>query len=226
MCGRFTLTELNPDVVRETFAISGELPPVPPRYNLAPTQPVATVVRDPETGDNQLKLMHWGLIPSWAKDPSIGSRMINARSETLTEKPSFRTPLQRRRCLILSDGFYEWQTQAGGKQPIYIRLAEDGTFAFAGLWERWTEPNSGDPLLSCTIITGPANELLSNFHDRMPIILPREDYDTWLDPSLTDTARLVPLLRPYPAEQMVAYPVSRRVNVVQNDDPSLIERAS
>jgi len=187
---------------------------------------VATVVNEND-GSRVLRLMRWGLIPSWAKDPSIGSRMINARSETVAEKPSYRNALKRRRCLIVADGFYEWQKQpGGGKVPMFISLADRQPFGFAGLYETWTEPESGESLVTCTIITGPPNDLVKSIHDRMPIILPPEAYDLWLEPREMNTGLLTELLKPYPAEQMAAYPVSTRVNTPANDDPSLIERAS
>ncbi|MEL7555881.1 MAG: SOS response-associated peptidase, partial [bacterium] len=163
--------------------------------------------------------------PSWAKDPSVGARMINARSETLAEKPAFRNALKRRRCLIVADGFYEWQKQPGGKVPMFITLKDRQPFGFAGLYETWTEPESGASVTTCTIITGPANALVAPIHDRMPIILPSGAYDRWLDPQEMNTALLTDLLKPYPAGQMMAYPVSARVNAPTFDDPSLIERA-
>jgi len=226
MCGRFTLTEPDVGVLLETFSLTHPPEPLPPRYNIAPTQAVATVVNEND-GSRVLRLMRWGLIPSWAKDPSIGSRMINARSETLAEKPSFRNALKRRRCLIVADGFYEWQKQpSGGKVPMFITLKDRQPFGFAGLYETWTEPESGESLVSCTIVTGPANEFMESIHERMPIILPADAYDLWLDPQEMNTARLLEVLKPYPADQMRAYPVSTRVNTPANDDPSLIEMAS
>ena len=225
MCGRFTLTEPDVGVLLETFSLTHPPEPLPPRYNIAPTQPVATVVREND-GSTVLRMMRWGLIPGWAKDPTIGARMINARSETLAEKPAFRNAFKRRRCLIVADGFYEWQKRAGGKLPMFITLKDRQPFGFAGLYEIWTEPESGASLTTCTIITGPANELVASIHDRMPIILPPEAYDLWLDPLETNTSRLGELLRPYPADAMMAYPVSPRVNTPANDDPGLIERAS
>ncbi len=226
MCGRFTLTELDPTVLTETFSLGGGVPDLPPRYNIAPTQTVATVVRDAGQATNRLVLMRWGLIPHWAKDPGIGSKLINARGETVNEKPSFRVALRRRRCLVVADGFYEWQAQPQGpKQPMYITLADHRPFGFAGLWEQWTEPESGDTATTCTIITTQPNALMAPIHNRMPVILPRADYAAWLDPERTDPAQVMPLLRPYDAGQMVAYPVSRRVNAPTDDDPSLIERA-
>jgi putative SOS response-associated peptidase YedK len=228
MCGRYTLTQTNPDQFVATFSLEDPPPSdLPPRYNIAPTQPIPTIVRNPDTGRNEFKIMRWGLIPSWSKDASVGSKMINARCETLVEKPSFRTALNKRRCLVVADGFYEWKTQAGGsKQPVYITLKDHPLFGFAGLWERWTEPESGETVTTCTIITGEPNELIAPIHTRMALILPPDSYDRWLDPSNTEGRSLTDLFRPYPADQMVVYPVSRRVNAVTNDDPSLIERAS
>lgn len=225
MCGRFALTGTDSVAIAEVFGLH-DVPDLPPCYNIEPTQPVATVVRDAEGGANQLAMMRWGLIPSWAKDPTIGSRLINARGETVHEKPSFRSALRRRRCLILADGFYEWQARPDGpKQPMFITLKDGGLFAFAGLWERWTEPESGAALTTCTIITTAPNELMAALHNRMPVILPRADYDAWLDPARSDPAQIMSLLRPYPAEDMVYYPVSRLVNDVRHDSPRLIERA-
>jgi putative SOS response-associated peptidase YedK len=227
MCGRFTLTELDPDLIAKTFSLESVIPDLPPRYNIAPTQPVAAVIRDAESGRNALAVMRWGLIPHWAKDPTIGSRMINARAETVADKPSFRVALCRRRCLIVADGFYEWQPQPDGpKAPVYITLRDHVPFGFAGLYERWTEPESGEVLTTCTIITTRPNDLLAPIHNRMPVILPRAAYDRWLDPAITDGAQVTPLLKSYPADQMIAYPVSRRVNSPANDDPGLIERSA
>ena len=226
MCGRFTLTEPDVGVLLETFSLTHPPEPLPPRYNIAPTQAVATVVNEND-GSRVLRLMRWGLIPGWAKDPTIGARMINARSETVAEKPAYRNALKRRRCLIVADGFYEWQKQpGGGKVPMFITLADRQPFGFAGLYEIWTEPESGASLVTCTIITGPANDRVKPIHDRMPVILPPDAYDRWLDPREMNTGLLTALLQPYPAEQMAAYPVSARVNSPANDDPGLIERAS
>jgi len=227
MCGRFTLTELQPDVLTEVFTLHGGAPELTPRYNIAPTQPVATVIRDAKTDANQLEIMRWGLVPSWAKDITIGSRLINARGETIHEKPSFRAAFKRRRCLVVADGFYEWQKQAdGSKQPLYITLKEEGPFAFAGLWEFWVDPGSGGELVTCTIITTTPNDFMRPIHNRMPVILPRSEYDRWLDPAQEDPAALLPLLRPYPDDLMTAWPVSKRVNSPANDDAELLEQAS
>ena len=219
MCGRFTLTA-DVNSLQETFPWVNIPPEITPRYNIAPTQPVAVV---PNDGKNRLDFYNWGLIPSWAKDPSIGSRMINARSETLAEKPSFRTAFRRRRCLVLTDGFYEWQKQPDGKTkiPMYIRLRSEKPFAFAGLWEVW-DSKDGSTILSSTIITSAPNDFMRSIHNRMPVILPQEDYQTWLTPGEGDQDQLSEMLRPYPADQMVAYPVSTLVNNPRNDLPQCV----
>ncbi len=214
MCGRFTLTA-DPNDLREAFPWLNIPRPVEPRYNIAPSQPVAVVAND---GKNTLDYFVWGLIPSWAKDPAIGSRMINARSETLIEKPSFRNAFRRRRCLILADGFCEWKASEGkkSKTPMYIQLKDGKPFALAGLWEIWNAPDASR-ILSCTIITTQPNSFLKDIHDRMPVILPESAYQTWLDPKELNPASLQPLLQPYPAEMMSAYEVSTLVNSPANE---------
>lgn len=218
MCGRFTLTVPGEQAAQQ-FGLSDPSVKLAPRYNIAPTQPVAAV-RAAETG-RELALLRWGLIPPWAKDLSIGARMINARAETAAEKPAFRSAMKQRRCLILADGFYEWQTTGSSKQPFYFRVAGDGPFAFAGLWEHWRSPQ-GDQIHSCTILTTEANELVRPLHDRMPVILRPEDYGRWLDPALRDAAAVADLLAAYPADAMHTYPVSKSVNRVSNDGAELI----
>ena len=219
MCGRFTLFH-TPEEVAERFG-ANEVLETEAHYNIAPTQNIAVVTQN---GARHLENYHWGLIPSWAKDTSIGSRMINARAETLAEKPSFRTALSRRRCLIPADGFYEWQDAAEGgkaaKTPMYLHRKDSGLFAFAGLWDEWHAPD-GSPLRSCTIITTMPNAVAAPIHDRMPVILRPEDESFWLDNSVTDTPALLSLLVPSPPEDMEAYPVSRRVNVPTADDREL-----
>jgi putative SOS response-associated peptidase YedK len=230
MCGRFTLrTPLT--VLAEQFLFDlSKLPAdvlARPRFNIAPTQEIAAV-RQPAAGPpRELALLHWGLIPSWAKDMKMASSMINARSETIAEKPAFRTALARRRCLILSDGFYEWKKEGKQKLPYYFQLADGRPFAFAGLWERWRGgPNAGidagPPVESATIITTTANELCKPYHDRMPVILHPSDYELWLNPEVTDTREL-PLLSPLPACEMQSRPVNPRVNNVRNDDAGVLE---
>jgi len=220
MCGRFTLTA-DPNELRQTFPWLNIPDDLPPRYNVAPSQPVAVV---PNDGRNQLDFFVWGLIPSWAKDPSIGNRMINARAETLQEKPTFRAPFRHRRCLIPANGFYEWKQDPGrkGKIPTYIKLKSEKPFAFAGLWDRWLSPD-GSEVLSCTIITTTPNQMMQEIHNRMPVILPEESYQLWLDPGNPDVSHLQALLKPYPGEEMIAYPVSPLVNNPANDDPTCIQ---
>jgi len=219
MCGRFTLTA-DVNAIQEAFPWVNVPPGLQPRYNIAPSQPVAVV---PNDGKNRLDFYTWGLIPSWAKDPSIGNRMINARSETLAEKPSFRTSYKRRRCLVLADGFYEWRQEAKGqpKTPMYIRLESGDPFAFAGLWDQWNAPD-GSTILSCTIITTQPNSLVEHIHNRMPVILPPQAYDAWLMPGEQSPTELAHWLVPYPAEEMMAYPVSRQVNSPNNESPEVI----
>lgn len=219
MCGRFTLTA-DPDELRQAFPWLN-FPSAPqPRYNIAPTQPIAVI---PNDSASRLDYYIWGLIPFWAKDPSIGSRMINARAETLAEKPAFRSAFRRRRCLIPASGFYEWRANPGGKTktPIYIRLKSGLPFAFAGLWERWESPD-GSTVLSCTIITTTPNDLLRDIHNRMPVVLSPQAYSLWLDPDEPPLEQLAGLLKPYPAEEMQAYEVSRQVNKPENDSADLI----
>ena len=219
MCGRFTLT-LDPSELREAMPWLNVPDELRPRYNIAPTQPVAVVAND---GKHQVDFYIWGLIPSWAKDPEIGNRMINARAESLAEKPSFRSAFRRRRCLVLADGFYEWKQEQNSnlKTPLYIQLKSKQPFSFAGLWENWNSPD-GSQVYSCTIITTAANELIQTFHSRMPVILPEKSYSTWLSPQEFEPRQLEPLLLPYPASEMVAYPVSRRVNSPANDLPECV----
>jgi putative SOS response-associated peptidase YedK len=215
MCGRFTLAT-PPEIVAEFFELA-VAPELTSRYNIAPTQPAPAILVDETNGGRAFRSLHWGLIPTWAKEASIGSRMINARAETLAEKPSFRTAFKRRRCLIATDGFYEWQKLDRGKQPHCIRMADDAVFAMAGLWERWRSPD-GSQLDSCTIITTEPNELLAPIHDRMPVILAHDRFGEWLDPENKDTESLERLLRPFPADAMRYFPVSTRVNAPAIDD--------
>jgi putative SOS response-associated peptidase YedK len=169
-----------------------------------------------------LARLRWGLIPSWAKDPAIGNRMINARAETVAEKPAFRAAFRRRRCLVVADGFYEWARGGKPRQPYFIRMHDDRPFAFAGLWESWQGPDEG-PVESCTLLTTEPNELLEPIHNRMPLILGEDDYDQWLDPALQRPDALQPLLRPLPSDQMTAEKISTYVNSPANDDPRCIE---
>lgn len=217
MCGRYTL--FHP--IGKLFDLP-DPPVLPPRYNIAPTQDVPVVVVSPDGGGRQLKMMHWGFIPPWATDRDFGARMINARAETVAEKPTFRAAFRRQRCLIPADGFYEWQKLEGGaKQPFHIRLASEEVFAFAGLWGPWQDP-AGGLVESCTILTTTPNVLVQDIHDRMPVILPPEHYDYRLDPTSKDLDKLVAVLRPHPAAEMVCRPVSLAVNDPKHDAPDSI----
>ena len=218
MCGRYTL-RTPVETLAEEFGITGPLPEVPTRFNVAPTQEVAAVLEEDE--QRKLEMLRWGLIPSWADDPAIGNRMINARSETAAQKPSFRSAFRKRRCLVLADGFYEWQKTASGKQPYYIRMGDGSPFAFAGLWESWGK--YGEEVRSCTILTTEANGLVGEIHHRMPVILPAEEYDLWLAPDMREAEPLLDLLRPYPDDVMEAYSVSRFVNSPSNDSEQCVE---
>ena len=220
MCGRFTLTDPNADIAVQ-FGLP-EMPDIPPRYNIAPTQSVAAVRLKTGEQSRELVMLHWGLIPFWAKDPKIGARMINARSETAAQKPSFRAAFVRRRCLVIADGFYEWQKQNGTKQPFFIHLRDARPFAFAGLWEHWQGPDAS-VIESCTLLTTEPNDFLRPVHNRMPVILNPADYGLWLDPEIRQPDQIQHLLRPYPAQEMDAYPVSTFVNRPANDSPRCIE---
>jgi len=223
MCGRYTLTTPL-EGLRAVFLFEESLN-LAARYNIAPTQEVPAIRRGSDDDRRHLVLLRWGLIPSWAKEASIGSRMINARAESVAEKPAYRNAFRRRRCLIPADGFYEWQARPSGpKQPYLIAPAAGGPFAFAGLWELWTDKADGETVESFTIVTTEANRRLAAIHHRMPVVLAPADHDAWLDPAAPADA-LLALLRPAPEETFVATPVSTRVNAVRNDDPSLIEPA-
>jgi putative SOS response-associated peptidase YedK len=221
MCGRYTLT-IDPAELMDRFNLTSADVTTEPRYNIAPTQFVAVVY---DESPRTLSAAQWGLIPSWSKDASIGSKMINARAETLDEKPSYRTLLKKKRCLILADGFYEWQKhEDGSKTPMRITLADDAPFALAGLWDVWKTP-TGEWLKTCTIITTAPNALMESIHNRMPAVLTRDAEIEWLNKANDDAGYLKSLLAPYPAEQMKAYAVSKSVNNVKNDKPAVIEPA-
>ncbi|MCC6190869.1 MAG: SOS response-associated peptidase [Anaerolineales bacterium] len=218
MCGRFTLT-VDPEELQKQFGLAQPPPAgLAPRYNIAPSQAVAVVANEPE---RKLEFFQWGLIPSWAKDPKIGNKLINARAETLAEKPAFRAALKRRRCLVVADGFYEWKKLDGRKQPMYIHLKDGRPFAFAGLWEVWRSPQD-ELFKTCTIITTEPNALLEGIHNRMPAILPPESYDLWLAPGDQAADAVLPLLRPYNPADMRAVAVSSRVNSPTTDSPELV----
>lgn len=219
MCGRFTLTQ-SAIALAEYFQLP-EVPDWTTQYNIAPTQMVATVVQHPTSHQRQFQQLRWGLIPSWAKDLSIGAKLINARAETVAEKPSFRSAFKQRRCLVIADGFYEWQKQAGTKQAFYFRLQDGQPFAFAGLWEKWHSPDQAE-IISCTILTTVANELLQPIHERMPVILEPKNYDLWLDPEVQTPQPLQFLLAPYSAAAMTSYPVSKLVNSPKNNSPECL----
>ena len=219
MCGRFAFYSPHEAVAR-LFGVA-DAPEIEPRYNIAPTQFVAAVR---ETGGpREVAMLYWGLVPSWAKEKSIGARMINARSETLAEKPSFRNAYKRRRCLLLADGYYEWQRSGPIKQPYFISFASGEPFGMAGLWERWRDPGSGEPLESCCIVTTSPAPAVAHVHDRMPVIIPPDAYAEWLDPDNAATDRLARLLVPCEAPGLQARPVSRRVNDARNQGAGLLE---
>lgn len=248
MCGRFALTSPT-DELAGYFNVLVKTQ-LSPRYNIAPTQPVACVrqtvgsAAEPSTPQGpaarELVSLRWGLIPYWAKDPAIGSRMINARSESVADKPAFKEAFRKRRCLVVADGFYEWKRLQAAKQPYFIFMEDRSPFAFAGLWERW-KPGAGQldkitgpgrpevtmsadgRVESCSFLTTGPNELMETIHDRMPVIVPPEHWNTWLDPEIDDPEALEELLLPYPAEKMRAHPVSTHVNNPGNDDPTCVE---
>jgi putative SOS response-associated peptidase YedK len=213
MCGRYTLKS-RAQVIAETFGV--EVPPtLPERFNIAPSQLVLAVRTRPPGHQRELVALHWGLVPFWADDPDIGDRMANARSETAAAKPAFRSSFRARRCLIVADGFYEWQARDGRKQPYYIRLKSGRPFGIGGLWDRWDK--QGEPIESCTILTCAANEPMMAIHERMPVVIPPESFETWLDPAEHDVRKLSRLLRPFHPDEMTAYPVSMLVNNARAD---------
>ena len=220
MCGRYSLVASIAEL-EGRFGFDGTDAVYSPNYNVAPTQGVLTVVA--ESDARRAVRMRWGLIPSWAREASIGSRMINARAETVAEKPSFRTALRRRRCLVLADGFYEWRRTGAGKRPMRITMASGEPFAFAGLWDTWRD-QQGEAITSCTIITTGANDLLRPVHDRMPVILQRDREDLWLDHGVREPDVLREALTPYDPGTMKAYEVSTLVNSPANDGPEVIAR--
>ncbi len=224
MCGRFT-NKAKPEQIKKEFKIGRISPKIfEPRYNIAPTQPSTAVLES--GGERTIENLQWGLIPSWAKDDSFAGKLINARAESLAEKPSFRNAFRHRRCIIPASGFYEWSKKgAGAKQPFYFYLKDKEVFGFAGLFEEWTDKETGEVLETCAIITTEANEILEPVHDRMPVILRPEFYDEWLDSKESNTDELEKMLVSYPAEEMAAHPVSRAVNSPVYDSPELIEKS-
>ena len=214
MCGRFAFYS-PAEAAAALFGVDATVPSEP-RYNIAPTQPVPAI-RCAEGQDREFVMLRWGLIPYWAKDPSIGNRLINARAETVAEKPAFREAYRRRRCIILADGFYEWQKDAAGKTPYFISLASGEPFAFAGLWERWMDRDTGELLQTATIVTTVANDFIARLHDRMPVILQPDAASAWLarEPNLLDTMRGDP-------PELQAWPVGRKVNNARNEGAELV----
>jgi len=219
VCGRFTLRS-NPTVLAAEFEMEA-FPLLSPRYNIAPMQPILAVRRDPDSSRRIAALFKWGLVPSWADDPKIGNRMINARSETAAEKPSFRAAFRRRRCLVPSDGYYEWKKDGSAKQPYLIYQADGRPFAIAGLWEIWTAPD-GSVLETCSLLTTSANVTLASLHDRMPVIIAPADRSEWLDPA-TPSPALQSLMRPAPEDLMTFHRVSTRVNSPLHEEAACID---
>lgn len=226
MCGRFTFFSKIEAIKRLLKIDSLNIPDdddlFGPRYNIAPSQEILAARVNSETGERVLTPLRWGLIPFWAKDKSIGNKTINARGEEVFSKPAFRAAAKKRRCLIPADGFYEWKKAAGGKQPFLIKMKNNQPFAFAGLWEQWE--GEGETIESCTILTTQANELVSQLHHRMPVILSEKDYTEWLDPNNQDKDKLAKLILPFPSDDLSMHPVSNLVNSPRNDNPRLIEK--
>ena len=222
MCGRFAFYSPREAVVR-LFGVAETALGIEPRWNIAPTTyvPAVRVLAGDET--RRLVMLYWGLVPGWAKDRAIGARLNNARSETLREKPSFRNAYKRRRCLVLADGYYEWQRSAASKQPYYIQLRSLEPFAMAGLWETWSDPANGDVLESCTLVTTSPVVSIAHIHDRMPVMLPPAKYAEWLDPANADVERLDRLLVANEAVELTARPVGKLVNNARNQGPALID---
>jgi putative SOS response-associated peptidase YedK len=217
MCGRFTRKEKF-DLLAEQLGLK-ICPPCEPRYNIAPSQMLMCIRTNPETKEREFTELKWGLVPSWAKDPSIGNKLINARGETVSEKPAFRKAFKQQRCLVLADGFYEWKREGKTKQPYYIRFKDSRPFAFAGLWER---SEKQEPALeTCALITTGPNALMEPIHNRMLVILPEQSYASWLNPGMNNTIYLSGLLEPHTAEKMEAFPISALVNNPRHDDPPM-----
>lgn len=217
MCGRFAL-RTPPNRLAQEFHVA-EVPEMEARYNIAPSQDVLAVRG--AAGGREAKLLRWGLIPSWAKDASLGAKLINARSETVEEKPAFREAFKHRRCIIPADGFYDWKRVGNRKQPYFFRLRDERLLGFAGIWEKWRDDR--ETIESCTILTTAANEAVSPMHERMPVILRPEDYDLWLDEDVRKRDLVKELLEPYPAPEMIAYPVSTLINSPMSQGEKLIE---
>ena len=221
MCGRFAFYSPHESVTR-LFGVGDPLP-IEQRWNIAPTRFVAAVRAGGGDRGRRISMLYWGLVPYWAKEKAVGVRMINARAETLKEKPAFRDAYRRRRCLVLADGYYEWQRGGAVSQPYFIRLASSEPFGMAGLWEKWKDPVSGEPLESCTIVTTQPAASVAHIHDRMPVIVPAPAYGEWLDPANEAVERLDRLLAPYDDAALAARAVSRRVNDARNEGADLVE---
>jgi putative SOS response-associated peptidase YedK len=222
MCGRYTLSAPGDDVAA-LFDLDGA-PLLPERYNIAPTQEAVVVRQAGLEGGRRLDFLRWGLIPLWAKEASIGNKLINARGETVAEKPAFKSSFRKKRCLVPTSGFYEWKAEGKVKQPFFIHRKDGKPFAFAGLWSSWKDRESGETIETFNLITTSPNEVLQPIHDRMPVILAPEDFQVWLDPKVEDTERLQALIKPAPPEPFEAYPVSRAVNSPMSDRADLIWR--
>lgn len=218
MCGRFVLTSRT-DQIEQSFGVE-DVPSSVPRYNIAPTQDVL-VIRQNGGGSRYAEMLRWGLIPHWAKDPAIGHKMINARSETAHEKPSFRNPIRYHRCLIPASGFVEWSQENGSKQPWYIHRKDGELLAFAGIWD--SRKDAEGTIESCSILTTSANALVAKIHDRMPVILSASEYDQWLDRQITEAQQLEALYAPFPSDLLQAIPISTRINNPRHDSPDCLE---
>lgn len=227
MCGRYTLTAKQEELVQRFLLkqIAEELMnELKPRYNIAPSQKMLAVRQSPEHGGRELAAFSWGLIPFWAKDPKIGYKTINARSETVAEKPAYRAAIKSRRCLIPASGFYEWlrEEKSRPKQPFYVAMASGDVFSMAGVWESWKSPE-GAVIVSCSILTTSANEIMAPVHHRMPVIIDEENYDCWLDLEEKNPEKLKSLFKPYASKQMICYPISTLVNSPRNEGPELLQ---
>jgi len=222
MCGRF-VQNFTFETLQQNFNISATAPDITPNYNVAPTQEILTIIK--HDNENKLERLHWGIVPFWAKDISIGSRMINARAETVSSKPSFRNAFKKRRCLIPADGFYEWKGEKGNKQPYYVSISSGEPFAFAGLWETWTDKKSDEESVynSCTIITTAASESIREIHHRMPAILDPKSHEKWLNFDIINSKELQLIIDDGVIHDMIFYPVSKLVNSVKNNDPNCIK---
>jgi putative SOS response-associated peptidase YedK len=220
MCGRYTLAS-GPEIIAGVFGVQAP-PTLPERFNISPSQLVLAVREKSGSHQRELVALKWGLVPFWADHPEIGNQMANARSETAAMKPAFRSSFRARRCLIVADGFYEWQARDGKKQPYYIRLKSGQPFGIAGLWDRW-DKQEGEPVESCTILTCNANEPMMAIHERMPVVIPPESFGVWLNPAEHDVPKLSWLLRPFHPDEMTAYPVSTFVNNVKQDSAKCVE---